>query len=223
MALLRHFGIRAKLIIIFVVIKVIPLVALALFAWKGQVWLADQVSENVVRMTQTMRETVDEVANSTTAAATKALDDSARESLERLTTDTAKVVADFLYDRDADIRSAAQLEPSDEAYRRFLSQRSRRIERPRPWVLSPDGSQWVPGPDAVPAYDRPDVRTTNDDNARNFNYRQPDQAGMREERRFVERFVPPPRAKPGAPRRGCAEASPPGSAPRPPLALRAPA
>jgi signal transduction histidine kinase len=179
--LLKSFGIRAKLIVIFVVIKVIPLVALALFAWRGQVWLADRVSENVVRMTQTMRETVDEVADSTTRAATKALDDSARESLERLTTDTARAVADFLYDRDADIRSAALAEPSEDSFRRFLSERRRRVERPQPWVLSPDGSQWVPGPEAVPQYDRPAMRSSNEENARNFNYRQADSRGRIED------------------------------------------
>ena len=182
MTVVRSFGIRAKLIVIFVVIKVIPLVALALFAWKGQVWLADQVSDNVVRMTQTMRSTVDEVADSTTRAATKALDDSARETLERLTTDTARAVAAFLYDRDADIRSAALLEPSDDSYRRFLAQRTRRVERHHPWVLSPDGSQWVPGPEAVPQYDRPVMQSSNEENARNFNYRHPDGVGVTEQR-----------------------------------------
>lgn len=182
MSVLKSFGIRAKLIIIFVVIKVIPLVALALFAWKGQVWLAERVSENVVRMTQTMRETVDEVANSTTRAATKALDESARESLERLTTDTARAVAAFLYDRDSDIRSAGLLEPGEDAYRRFLAERRRRIERHHDWVLSPDGSQWVPGPGAVPQYDRPDMRSSNEENARNFNYRQPDGSDQVENR-----------------------------------------
>ncbi len=182
MTVVRSFGIRAKLIVIFVVIKVIPLVALALFAWKGQVWLADQVSDNVVRMTQTMRSTVDEVADSTTRAATKALDDSARETLERLTTDTARAVAAFLYDRDADIRSAALLEPSDDSYRRFLVQRTRRVERHHPWVLSPDGSQWVPGPEAVPQYDRPVMQSSNEENARNFNYRHPDGVGVTEQR-----------------------------------------
>ena len=179
---LRSLGIRAKLIIIFVVIKVIPLVVLALFAWRGQVWLAERVSENVVRMTQTMRATVDEVANSTTLAATKALDESARESLERLTTDTARAVAAFLYDRDADIRSASVLTPDSENYRHFLERRTRRIERSPPWVLAPDESQWVPGPEAVPSYDRPAMRSSNEENARNFNYRQPEATAVLEDR-----------------------------------------
>ena len=178
----RSLGIRAKLILIFVVIKVIPLLLLAAFAWRGQVWLAEHVSDNVLTMAQTMRETVDEVANSTTGAAIKALDDSARETLERLTTDTARAVAAFLYDRDHDIRSAALVEPSEDGYRRFLTERKRTIETNHPWVPSPDGTKWVPGPDATPRYDQPPVKPSAEDNAKNFNYRQPEEVSIIEDR-----------------------------------------
>lgn len=175
---MRNFGIRAKLILIFVAIKVVPLFLLALFAWRGQVWLAERVSDNVVRMGEAMRGTVDIVADTTTEAAIKALDDAARDSLERLTTDTARAVAAFLYDRDQDIRSAALLDPDEDSFRRFLAARARPVERHRPWQLTPDGAKWVPGPDATPRYDLPSVRPTVEDNRRNFNYRQPDAVGL---------------------------------------------
>jgi signal transduction histidine kinase len=175
----RHgFGIRAKLVVIFVVIKVIPLLLLAGFAWRGQVWLADRVSENVEGMTRNMRETAEIVANSTTGSAIKALDSAAREALERVTTDTARDVAAFLYDRDKDIQSAALVEPTEDAYRRFLSARSRAVERHFPWVVTPDGSKWVPGPEATPRYDTPPVQSSIEDNRRNFNYRPPAEAGQ---------------------------------------------
>jgi hypothetical protein len=47
--------------------------------------------------------------------------------MERLTTDTARAVAAFLYDRDSDMRQAAELTPDAEAYRRFLAHRSRTL------------------------------------------------------------------------------------------------
>ncbi len=178
----RGLGIRAKLIIVFVVIKVIPLLVLAYFAWQGQRWLAERVSENLVQMTDSMRGTVDLVANATTQASVKALDDAAREAQERLTTDTARAVATFLYDRDGDILTAALLPPAAEEYDRFLSQRRRAIERHHPWVLSPDGTQWIPGPDALPRYDQPPVRPSTEENARNFNYRPPEGVGLKEDR-----------------------------------------
>ncbi|KIL98513.1 Chemotaxis regulator - transmits chemoreceptor signals to flagelllar motor components CheY [Paramagnetospirillum magnetotacticum MS-1] len=182
MPLLVHFGIRAKLILIFVLIKVIPLLVLAGFAWRGQAWLAERVSENVTGMTRAMRETTELVVSSTTNSAIKALDDAARESLERLTTDTARNVATFLYDRDGDIRSAALIEPSEEAYRRFLQGRSRLIERHYPWVVTPDGTKWVPGPEAVPHYDAPPIQSSIEENRRNFNYRPVTEGGQKVER-----------------------------------------
>ena len=178
----HSFGIRAKLVFIFVVIKVIPLLLLAGFAWRGQVWLAERVSDNVEGMTRNMRETAEIVANSTTGSAIKALDAAARETLERLTTDTARAVAAFLYDRDKDIQSAALLEPSTESYRRFLAARTRAVERHQPWVVAPDGSKWVPGPEATPRYDLPPVQSSVEDNRRNFNYRPPSESGLVTER-----------------------------------------
>ena len=171
-------GIRTKLIGIFVLIKVIPLVLLAWFAWQGQAWLADKVSGSVVAMVQQMRETAEVVATTTTVAATAALDEAARESMERMTTDVARAVAAFLYDRDHDIQSAA-LVPIDAAqYRHFLNARKRPLERHHPWVLAPDGSKWVPGPEATPRYDTPPAQPSLPDQARNFNYRAPDAVGL---------------------------------------------
>ncbi|MGE4279002.1 MAG: sensor histidine kinase [Magnetospirillum sp.] len=174
----QGLGIRAKLIGIFVLIKVIPLVFLAWFAWQGQSWLADKVSASVVGMVVQMRETAETVANSTTSAAIKALDDAARESMERMTTDVARAVAAFLYDRDSDIASAALVPQSEAEYRRFLAARTRNVERHHPWVLAPDGSKWVPGPEATPRYDQPPAVPTIPDQARNFNYRHPDAVGL---------------------------------------------
>jgi two-component system sensor histidine kinase BarA len=173
----HSFGIRAKLILIFVVIKVIPLLVLAAFAWHGQYWLADRVSESVVGMTRNMRDAAETVATTTTNSAIKALDDAAREALERLTTDTARSVAAFLYDRDKDALSASHLQPSAEAYRQFLAERRRPVERHHPWTLSPDGSTWLPGPEATPRYDLPQVLPSIEDNRRNFNYRPPGDVG----------------------------------------------
>ncbi|MBR9973373.1 sensor histidine kinase [Magnetospirillum sulfuroxidans] len=171
-------GIRSKLIGIFVLIKVIPLVLLAWFAWQGQVWLAERVSGSVVGMVQQMRETAEAVANTTTNAAITALDAAARESMERMTTDVARSVATFLYDRDRDIASAALLAPEAGGYRRFLAARTRAVERPHPWVMAPDGSGWVPGPEATPRYDVPPAQPSLPEQARNFNYRHPDTVGV---------------------------------------------
>jgi two-component system, NarL family, sensor histidine kinase BarA len=176
------WSIRGKLISLFVIIKVVPLLSLAWFAWQGQTWLATQVSKSVVSMFDEMGEIARTVAEGMEKTAAKALDDSARESLERVTTDTARAVAVFLYERDSDIRAAGGVPRQEKDFRRFMELRTRIIERHHPWVLNPTGTAWVPGPEATPRYYRPTATPSVEDNKRSFNYRQPDEQGIVENR-----------------------------------------
>jgi signal transduction histidine kinase/PAS domain-containing protein/ActR/RegA family two-component response regulator len=73
----------------------------------------------------------------------KSLNDLAITQIERASTDIAKQVANFLYDRDEDILYAAELEPDETAYRLFLKQKKRPIVKQREWILSEDGQSWV--------------------------------------------------------------------------------
>ena len=171
---LSFLGIRAKLIWLFVLIKIVPLVLLALLAWQGVATLGRQLKEGSIEMAANVRETVNAIAAVMAKESALSLDASARESLERLTTDAARSVADFLYQRDDDIRLAATLAPSESAYRAFLNSRTREVIDPGKWVLNEDGSAWVPAsrPERLP-----DVTPENPENRQAFNYRPPDRLG----------------------------------------------
>jgi len=119
------FGLRSKLIIIFLLVKVIPLILLAAIAWR-------QFTIQGVELR--------EIAVDDSAAA---LNDSAVENIERMSTDAAREVADFLYGRDADILYLADLPPSEEEYRRFIDGRRGRLIKKGNWVLAPDGQSWI--------------------------------------------------------------------------------
>ena len=85
-----HIGIREKLIFIFLVVKIIPLILLALIAWRALVLLGDILQKTSVTDSK------------------EALTQMAVENIERITTDTAQKVAEFLYQRDADINFLAK-------------------------------------------------------------------------------------------------------------------
>jgi len=129
-----NFGLRAKLISIFMVVKVIPLLLITFLAWNQLSHLGNLLMDIAV--------------NDSTAA----LNASAVENIERMSTDTAQRVADFLYNRDADIRylanMAAMLEGDvaqmGEAYARFVQDRTGRLVKPVEWVPASDGQSWVP-------------------------------------------------------------------------------
>jgi signal transduction histidine kinase len=161
-SMLMSLGIRAKLIALFVVIKVVPLVLLAMLAWTGVTSLGGSLAERTDQLTGDVQKTVADMGGDFTKEAVKALDDRAREELERLTTDTARTVADFLYDRDRDILLAARLEPGEGVYRAFVESRKRNVTAIGNWQLAKDGKGWVPAGEPGPA-----ERTATPSNAEN--------------------------------------------------------
>ena len=182
--LLKLFpGIRAKLIGIFVLIKVVPLVLLALFAWHAAKQLGENVAERSSAMADQMLGTVKTVGDTVTRDATRALDGRSSEAIERLTTDTARAVAAFLYQRDEDIRAAARIEPSEAGYRNFLGGHRRDLFLHGPWKLADDGKHWEPlAPEGVNPSLAADPRKALPDNSKDFHARPPEYLGRKESR-----------------------------------------
>lgn len=178
-------GIRGKLIVVFVLIKVIPLVLLAWFAWHAISILGEDVSTKAGGMAEGMLSTMNVVGKTVTEDSIKALDERSREAIESLTTDAAKEIATFLYDRDRDIKLAAGLEPSEASFRRFLADRTRTLYKHGEWKLAEDGKSWVP---AQPVKLEAKVtRPILPDNAKDFHARPPEYFGEPEQRPlFVE-------------------------------------
>lgn len=178
-------GIRGKLIAIFVLIKVVPLLLLAWFAWHTAQLLGEDVSVKAGNMADTSLQTIQEIGKTVTDDSIRALDERSREAIEMLTTDAARNIADFLYARDADILQAAATEPSEAAFRRFLEQRKRTLYQHGPWQLAPDGKSWEPV--SPPSREARVTRPVLPDNARDFNVRPPEYFGEPEQRPlFVE-------------------------------------
>jgi len=178
-------GIRGKLITVFVLIKVLPLLLLAWFAWHAAQQLGEEVSVKAGGMADAMLSSIKTIGKTVTDDSIRALDLRSREAIEALTTDAAKEIADFLYDRDRDIRMAATLDPSEANFRRFLSARSRALHQHGDWKLAEDGKSWVP---QMPVTREAKItRPVLPDNARDFHARPPEYQGEMEQRPiFVE-------------------------------------
>ena len=171
-----RLGIRGKLILIFIAIKVVPLVLLAGYAWQAAQNLGEGVSSRGVQMADAMRETQQQTGKTAIDDAVRALDERSREAIEALTTSLARQVADFLYDRDQDVLQAAVLEPSESEYRRFLSSHVRELYEHGRYMPSADGKGWVPEVSVPP--ENP-VRPPLPDNAKDFHTCLPEDYGRR--------------------------------------------
>ena len=150
------FGIQTKLILIFLVVKVIPLILLAAIAWREFIIQGGVLKEISVHDSKT------------------ALNDIAVDNIERMTTDTALKVANFLYGRDGDILYLANVAPSEKNYRQFVDGRQGRLVRSAQWRIAPDGKSWIPA--ALPDAGKTGGVSSNSENndMGGFNYRPPD-------------------------------------------------
>lgn len=165
------FGMRAKLIILFVVIKVMPLLLLALLAWRQSWDLGQDLKQRTGEMARKAVLALSQMSEIAVNDAVNALDERARDDIERMTTTTARQVADFLYARDDDVRFAAFLEPKEEVYREFVEGKRGKLIRQGKWVLAPDGASWVPAEEPLP---RRQIVSSNEENDHSFHYRPPD-------------------------------------------------
>lgn len=170
---LEKMGIRSKLIALFVAIKVIPLVLLAFIAWQGLTALGEEVAQETEALGETVQQTVEGMGKQFSREAEKALDRRAQEELERITTDTARAVADFLYERDADILQAARLEPSENTYKLFVAGRQRKLVAEQSWKLADDGKSWVTVSEKS-GESSAEVNFSNPENQQDFHYRPPE-------------------------------------------------
>ncbi|MDR3037405.1 MAG: response regulator [Coriobacteriales bacterium] len=166
-------GLRGKLIAVFLVSKVIPLIILTAIAWY-----------QINILGETLREQA-------TADSVVALNQSAIENIERTTTDIADELSKFLYSRDADINYLATIRPEDDDYANlvqhyqdFMDSKIGRVIEIGEWALAPDGMSWVRTDASEPALAQEAVSSSNAANndvisGSGFHYRPPDTMSYR--------------------------------------------
>ncbi len=137
------WGMHMKLIVLFVVIKVLPLILIALIAWEQSSKMAEELGDRMSILAQRLDDSLVETGTVAVDDSMDALEIRVRNEFERLTTDLASRVASMLYAVDDDLRFLASVKPSKETYKAFLEAKQAPILVPSEWVLSPNGKEWV--------------------------------------------------------------------------------
>ncbi|MDR3074326.1 MAG: hybrid sensor histidine kinase/response regulator, partial [Deltaproteobacteria bacterium] len=161
---------RAKLITLFVVIKVVPLVLLALVAWTQSHNLGEELRTRTESLAQSLTSALAKTGDVAVHDAMDALNARATEDIERITTDAARHLAEFLYARDGDIRLAAKFKPDAALYRDFLENSRSDLMLQGEWALNKSGTEWEP---VTRGETKERIRSSNTENDRSFNYRAP--------------------------------------------------
>ena len=164
-------GMRAKLITLFVVIKVVPLILLAIVAWEQARSMGSELLDRTNELSKTLDRALVKTGDIAVSDAVSALDNLATQQIERTSTDIANRVAAFLYKRDADILFAASLPQDEKIYRAFVETAQGRIIKQGTWGLSEDGKRWERK--ELPA-STVRIVSSIEQNKRRFHYRQND-------------------------------------------------
>jgi PAS domain S-box-containing protein len=179
-------GMRAKLITLFVVIKVVPLILLAVVAWRQSWFLGEELRARTEEIAGKANAALSHAGTIAVDDAVKALDDRAVEDIERMSTDTARSVANFLYARDGDILLAAAM-PRDEAvYRKFVELQRGILVKPAEWEFDEDQKIWRPAGKGVVDTWFSMMTSSLAENDNSFHYRPPEHFALESRPLYLE-------------------------------------
>ena len=173
--LFARMGMQTKLIIIFSLITVIPLLLVTLVALNQFNYLGTRLGVSVGAMKNEANIALTKMGSIAVEDSVEALNNSTIIQLERTSTDLANRIADFLYQRDNDILYVAELDPGETAYRHFVTSKIGKMVKKREWVLAMDGNSWIPVETLPRGEESP---STNPENNTNYRNRPPEQWQM---------------------------------------------
>ena len=124
---MKHLTIKIKLILFFIIIKILPLLGLAYISYEGVLKLDNYLTKSTKFLFNQSKEIIINTANASIEDSIKNLDKKSQESLEKVSYEIANQVANFLYERDRDILFLSKLELNDKVLRSFSDSKSKNI------------------------------------------------------------------------------------------------
>ncbi|MEA1914704.1 MAG: HAMP domain-containing sensor histidine kinase [Campylobacterota bacterium] len=163
---MKNLSIKLKLILLFIIIKVIPVVLISFLALKG----IDKLNGFFIQNTQQMHvlnktilhDTIDDAINSSIVA----LDEKSQKSIEQLSISLAAHVANFLRHRDTDILFLSTLHIDQKVLEDFYSIKQRKVQIDPQYSYDDQAQKWIL---VNKKKESTKIKANNKDNEKNFN------------------------------------------------------
>ena len=120
---MKNLSIRIKLIIIFILIKILPLLFIAYIAYEGVLKLDTYLNKSTTFLYNQSKEIIINTANASIEDSIKNLDKKSQDSLEKISYQIANQVAEFLYERDKDLIFLSKLDLNQKVLDSFYDQK----------------------------------------------------------------------------------------------------
>ena len=124
---MKNLSIRIKLIVIFILIKIIPLLFIAYIAYEGVLKLDMYINKSTTFLFNQNKEIIINTANASIEDSIKNLDKKSQDSLEKISYEIANNIADFLYERDKDLLFLSKLDLNQKVLENFYESKTRNV------------------------------------------------------------------------------------------------
>ncbi|PUE67669.1 sensor histidine kinase [Arcobacter lacus] len=124
---MKNLSIRIKLIVIFILIKIIPLLFIAYIAYEGVLKLDMYINKSTTFLFNQNKEIIINTANASIEDSIKNLDKKSQDSLEKISYEIANNIADFLYERDKDLLFLSKLDLNQKILENFYESKTRNV------------------------------------------------------------------------------------------------
>jgi signal transduction histidine kinase len=124
---MKNLSIKIKLIIIFLLIKILPLLLIVYIAYEGVLKIDQYLTKSTNFLYNQSKEIIINTANASIEDSIKNLDKKSQESLEKVSYEIANQVANFLYERDKDILFLSKLDLNDSVLKSFYESKKRDV------------------------------------------------------------------------------------------------
>ena len=124
---MKNMRIKVKLIFLFIVIKVVPLLAISYIAYNGVMKLDLYLNNSTKLLFDQSKNIIQNTANLSIEDSIKNLDKKSQESLEKISYEIANKIAEFLYERDNDILLLSKLELNQKTLEKFYEVKNKNI------------------------------------------------------------------------------------------------
>ncbi len=169
---MKAISIKAKLIALFVIIKILPLLAISYIAYAGVIKLEEYLNSNTEKLFKENKDILVNTADAAIEDSIKNLDEKSQSSLERATKDIADEISNFLYERDNDLLFLSKLNLNQNVLKNFYDSKLRDITLHGEYYYD-DESQSYKTNENVKPKERAIKEATLEENSLEFNYFDP--------------------------------------------------
>ena len=165
---MKKITIKVKLILLFIFIKVIPLLVISFIAYEGVTKLEEYLNKSTRFLFKENKEIILNTANASIEDSIKNLDKKSQVALERLSFEIAKNISNFLYERDKDILFLSTLNINQDVIKKFFNTKTKDILIHDKYIYDDATNSWITPNKTI--LEKHKEKASLVDNEKEFNY-----------------------------------------------------